>query len=37
LTVGFSNSTAGSVTPVAGVYNVKVTRPEGFPLPVNAG
>jgi hypothetical protein len=37
LQVGFSNNTGGSLTPVAGVYFVQVTRPEGITLPTNAG
>lgn len=36
LTVQFSNSTAGSLTPTAGQYNINITRPENLPLPTNA-
>ncbi len=36
LQIGFSNNTAGSLTPMAGVYIIIVTRPESLPLPVNA-
>jgi hypothetical protein len=37
LTIGFSNSTAGALTPVAGQYFMEVARPESFTtLPVNA-
>jgi hypothetical protein len=32
----FQNSTAGSLTPPSGIYVINVTRPENFPLPVNA-
>lgn len=36
LTVLFSNSTAGSLTPAAGTYTVRISRPENIPLPTNA-
>lgn len=36
LAIGFSNNTAGSLTPVSGIYNVEVNRPEYYPLPVSA-
>lgn len=36
LTILFNNATAGSLTPVAGQYNIVVTRPENLPLPTNA-
>jgi len=36
LAVGFSNSTAGALTPVAGIYNVEINRPEYLPLPTSA-
>ena len=37
LTIAFSNSTAGSLTPAAGVYTVNVCRPESVQnLPTNA-
>lgn len=36
LAIQFSNSTAGALTPVAGAYNINVTRPENLPLPPNA-
>lgn len=35
LTIGFSNSTAGSLTPAAGVYLIELNRAETT-LPVNA-
>ena len=35
MSVEFSNSTAGALTPAAGVYNINVIRGEG-PLPSNA-
>ena len=34
--VGFSNSTAGSLTPVAGQYYMCICRPLDWPLPPNA-
>jgi hypothetical protein len=37
LTLSFSNSTGGSVTPAAGQYAIIITRPEFFPLPTSAG
>ena len=36
LTVAFINSTAGSVTPAAGLYVFCVTRCENLPLPTTA-
>jgi hypothetical protein len=36
LTIEFVNSTAGSLTPAAGIYNVNVSRPENTVLPTNA-
>jgi hypothetical protein len=36
LEIVFSNSTAGTPTPAAGVYLVRVSRAESLPLPVNA-
>lgn len=36
LAVLFSNSTAGSLTPAAGTYVVRISRPENIPLPTNA-
>ena|ERR1700674_52049 len=36
LTVLFSNSTAGALVPVAGIYLLDVNRPENLPLPTNA-
>lgn len=36
MTIEFANSTAGSLTPVAGAYNVNITRPENLPLPTTA-
>jgi hypothetical protein len=36
LEIVFSNSTAGTPTPTAGVYLVKLARAENSPLPVNA-
>lgn len=35
LQIGFSNNTAGSLTPVAGVYLIVVSRPETTPLPTS--
>ena len=35
MTVEFTNSTAGALTPVTGVYNINVLRAEG-PMPSNA-
>jgi spore coat protein U-like protein len=35
LTVGFSNSTAGGLTPAAGVYLIDLSRADGA-LPLNA-
>ena len=36
MSVEFANSTAGALTPVAGIYNINVTRAEVQPMPVNA-
>lgn len=36
LTIGFSNSTAGSLTPASGTYVVNVIQPENLPLPLTA-
>jgi hypothetical protein len=36
LTVQFSNSTAGALTPVAGGYLMNISRAEFFPLPTSA-
>lgn len=36
LRIVFSNSTSGTPTPAAGVYDVLVLRPESMPLPVSA-
>lgn len=36
LQIGFSNSTAGSLTPVAGQYLIVICRPETLPLPTTA-
>lgn len=36
LQIGFSNSTAGSLTPVAGIYQICICRPESLPLPTTA-
>lgn len=36
LTIVFTNSTAGTPTPAAGVYTIAVDRAEYLPLPVNA-
>jgi hypothetical protein len=36
LTIMFSNNTAGALVPATGLYVINVTRPENFPLPVNA-
>lgn len=36
LTIGFSNSTAGTLTPAAGQYLVCIVRPESLPLPTAA-
>lgn len=36
MTVVFTNSTAGTPTPAAGVYTVAIDRAEYQPLPVNA-
>ena len=36
LTVSFGNLTAGSLTPVAGIYSLLIHRPENLPLPVVA-
>jgi hypothetical protein len=36
LTVEFSNSTAGALTPAAGIYLINVMRPENVVLPTNA-
>ena len=35
LAVSFANTTAGTLTPPAGVYLVELNRPEIQPLPVN--
>lgn len=35
LEITFSNSTAGTPTPAAGLYNLIVYGPDGLPLPVN--
>lgn len=37
LQIGFSNSTAGALTPATGVYQICICRPEAFPLPFTAG
>ena len=36
LTIEFTNSTAGSLTPVSGIYAITICRPEFLPLPTNA-
>jgi hypothetical protein len=36
LQLGFQNSTAGALTPVAGAYVCVISRPESLPLPSNA-
>jgi len=36
LQIGFSNSTAGSLTPVAGQYYMCICRPMDWPLPTTA-
>lgn len=36
LRIVFSNSTAGTPTPAAGIYSVHVMRPESTPLPTSA-
>lgn len=36
LIVGFSNATAGTLTPAAGVYLTSFVRAESFPLPTTA-
>lgn len=36
MTIRFQNSTAGALTPAAGIYGINVTRPETLPLPTNA-
>lgn len=36
LEVTFSNSTAGTPTPAAGIYTVALDRAENMPLPTNA-
>lgn len=36
LQLGFSNSTAGVLTPVAGLYYMCICRPLDWPLPSNA-
>lgn len=36
LSVSFGNLTAGSLTPVAGIYSLLIHRPENLPLPVVA-
>ena len=37
LQIGFSNSTAGSLTPASGIYQICICRPETLPLPMTAG
>lgn len=37
LQIGFANSTAGVLTPVAGGYLICICRPETGPLPTTAG
>ena len=37
LQIGFSNSTAGPLTPAAGPYLICICRPEYLPLPTTAG
>ncbi len=34
--IGFGNNTAGSLTPVAGIYQFCICRPETIPLPTTA-
>lgn len=36
LSITFTNSTAGSLTPAAGQYVITICRPENIPLPTNA-
>lgn len=36
LEIVYSNSTAGTPTPAAGVYYIRVSRPEYVPVPTNA-
>ena len=36
MTLEFSNSTAGALTPTSGLYNINVTRAEVQPMPTNA-
>lgn len=36
LQIGFANTTAGSLTPVAGIYLICITRAESLPLPTSA-
>lgn len=36
LQIGFSNSTGGALTPVAGLYLMCICRPESLPLPLTA-
>lgn len=36
LQIGFSNSTAGSLTPGSGIYSICICRPENVPLPTTA-
>lgn len=36
LTIVFTNSTAGTPTPAAGVYVIALDRPEALPLPTSA-
>lgn len=36
LTLEFTNSTAGALTPASGTYLITVCRPENLPLPTNA-
>ncbi len=36
LTITFTNSTGGSLTPASGQYVITVCRPENNPLPTNA-
>lgn len=35
MAVQFNNVSAVALTPVAGIYNVNLVRPENFPLPAN--
>lgn len=36
LSIQFSNSSVTFATPVAGLYNINIVRPENLPLPTNA-